>query len=130
MKKAVPVTALVVKQQETYAGSPGDTNYRWMGSLTRDNVGNILLGYSESSSSIFPSIAVTGGPTAPFGPETVVVNGTGSQPDTGNRWGDYSAMRIDPKDFCSFYYTTEYYMVTQSFDWSTDISKWKFSNCH
>ena len=54
-------------------------------------------------------------------PEVSVVAGTGSQPDTSNRWGDYSAMRIDP-DGCTFWYTTEYYMVTQRFDWSTQIA--------
>jgi hypothetical protein len=61
--------------------------------------------------------------------ELSVVNGTGSQPDTSNRWGDYSAMRIDPVDNCTFWYTTEYYMVTQRFDWSTRIASAEFSNC-
>jgi hypothetical protein len=104
-----------------------------MASLTRDNVGNILLGYSESSAAMFPAIAVAGRkPTDPLNtlsPEQFAVNGTGSQPDTSNRWGDYSAMRIDPVDNCTFYYTTEYYLTTVRFDWSTDISRWKFSNC-
>ena len=57
----------------------------------------------------------------------------GSQPDTSNRWGDYSAMRIDTNDGmhgCTFWYTTEYYMVTQRFDWSTRIASAKFSNCN
>ena len=38
-------------------------------------------------------------------------------------------MRIDPVDNCTFWYTTEYYMVTQSFDWSTQIASAKFSGC-
>ena len=62
-------------------------------------------------------------------PETLVVGGTGSQPDTSNRWGDYSAMRID-QDGCTFWYTTEYYKVTASFDWSTQIASAKFANCN
>ena len=54
-------------------------------------------------------------------------------PGTGNRWGDYSSMRIDTNDGmngCTFWYTTEYYMVTAQFDWSTRIGSAKFSNCN
>ena len=129
--RTVPVTALNVFQQGTYGS---DTNWRWMGSLTRDNVDDVLLGYSESSSSLYPSIAVAGrtdtDPLGTLSTEVFVVNGSGSQPDTADRWGDYSTMAIDPSDNCTFFYTTEYYMVTQTFDWSTDVSSWKFSNCH
>ncbi len=39
-------------------------------------------------------------------------------------------MRIDPVDGCTFWYTTEYYMVTQTFDWSTQIANIKFAGCH
>ena len=45
-------------------------------------------------------------------PEVELVAGAGSQPDTSNRWGDYSSMRID-QDGCTFWYTTEYYKVTR-----------------
>ena len=38
-------------------------------------------------------------------------------------------MRID-QDGCTFWYTTEYYMVTQQFDWSTRIASAKFANCN
>jgi hypothetical protein len=105
-----------------------------MGSLTRDNVQNTLVGYSESSSSLHPSIAVAGraftDTLGTLGPETFSANGTGSQTDTSNRWGDYSTMGIDPSDNCTFFYTTEYYMSTGTFNWSTDISSWKFPSCH
>ena len=130
----VPVTALTVFQQGSYAGNPADSNYRWMGSLTRDNTYDILVGYSESSSTIHPLVAVAGrvlnDPLGTLSPEVVSVAGNGSQPSTANRWGDYSTMAIAPSDNCTFFYTTEYYMVTQQFDWSTDISSWKFPNCH
>ena len=132
---AAHLAATTPANQGTYIGVPGDANYRWMGSLTRDKMGNILLGYSESSSTMYPSIAVAGrfpsDPVNTLSPEVFAVNGTGSQADTSNRWGDYSAMRVDPSDNCTFYYTTEYYLVpADTFDWSTDISRWKFSNCH
>jgi hypothetical protein len=132
-KRLVPATALSVFQQGTYAGNPGDSQWRWMGSLTRDNVDDVLLGYSESSSTMYPSIAVAGrqytDPVGTLSPEQFAVNGTGSQTDTADRWGDYSTMAIDPTDNCTFFYTTEYYMVTATFDWSTNISSWKFPSC-
>jgi len=141
--KNVPPTALNVFQQGTYAP---DGNWRWMGSVARDKVGDILLGYSEScgdtcpgGTPTFPSIYVAGRQVNdPLGlgqleAEVKVVGGTGSQPDTSNRWGDYSAMHIDTNDGmhgCTFWYTQEYYTVTQRFDWSTQIASAKFSNCN
>jgi hypothetical protein len=115
-----------------------------MGSLTRDNVGDILLGYSLSSTILHPAIGLAGREPsdAPstlsteallcnLGPSicAYVIPNNGSQPDTSNRWGDYSAMRIDPVDNCTFWYTTEYYMVTLRFDWSTQIVSAKFPLC-
>ncbi len=136
-QRRVNVSSLKVHQQSTYAP---DGNWRWMGSVARDKVGNILVGYSESCGNtctggtpMFPSIFVAGrlasDPLGTLEPEVLVVGGTGSQPDTSNRWGDYSSMRID-QDGCTFWYTTEYYKVTQSFDWSTQIASAKFANCN
>ncbi|MFZ0914000.1 MAG: hypothetical protein WBQ76_17965 [Candidatus Korobacteraceae bacterium] len=126
----VAPTALAIAQQGTYAP---DTNWRWMGSVARDQNNDVLVGYSESSTSVYPSIFIAGRtPTDTLGTlesEVSVIAGTGSQPDTSNRWGDYSAMRIDPVDNCTFWYTTEYYMVTQVFDWSTQMASVKFSGC-
>ncbi|HTV64186.1 MAG TPA: hypothetical protein VMD98_01215 [Bryocella sp.] len=128
--RTVPVTSLSIFQQGTYAP---DSTYRWMGSLTRDNVRDILVGFSKSSTSIYPSIAVAGreytDPLGTLSPEVVVANGSGSQEDTANRWGDYSTMAIDPSDNCTFFYTTEYYTITSTFSWSTNVSAWKFPGC-
>lgn len=44
-------------QQGDY--SPDGTN-RWMGSIAMDRNGNIALGYSVSSSTVFPGIRYTG----------------------------------------------------------------------
>ncbi len=46
-----------IRQQATY--SP-DNNHRWMGSIAMDKAGNMALGYSVSSSSVFPSIRYAG----------------------------------------------------------------------
>jgi hypothetical protein len=37
-----------------------DASFRWMGSIAMDKVGDIALGYSVSSTSLFPSIRYTG----------------------------------------------------------------------
>jgi hypothetical protein len=123
-------SSLTTYQAGTFAP---DATYRWMGSLAQDKAGDVLLGYSQSSATTHPAIYIAGrvsdtsiDPLHTLESELLVVQGNGSQPDTSNRWGDYSSMRIDPVDNCTFWYTTEYYMVTQSFDWSTQIASAKF----
>ncbi len=124
-------TTLTTFQAGSYAP---DSNWRWMGSLAQDKLNDILVGYSESSSSIHPAIYIAGrvpGDTnSTLEAETLVVQGNGSQNDTSDRWGDYSSVRIDPTDHCTFWYTTEYYMVTATFDWSTQIVSAKFPTCN
>jgi len=135
-ESAVQPTSLSVFQQGTFAP---DGTWRWMGSLTRDKMGDILLGYSESCGSTcsggtptYPSVYVAGrtpGDAAgTLESELQLVAGAGSQPDTSNRWGDYSSMRID-QDGCTFWYTQEYYKVTQTFDWSTQVGSFSFAAC-
>ncbi len=123
-------TALSVFQQGTFAP---DSKYRWMGSIAMDQSQDIALGYSVSSSTSFPSIYYTGRTTAdPVGTmetEASIVNGTGSQVQTSNRWGDYTSMAIDAADDCTFWYTNQYYQVTAQFDWSTRLASFKFNNC-
>ena len=120
-----------VTQQSTFQP---DATYRWMGSVAMDHVGNMLLGYSASSSSLHPSVRVTGrlstDPLNTLQAETVVVTGNGSQSGQSlTRWGDYSAMQIDPADDCTFWYTQEYEQSTGAFNWSTRIATFKFPSC-
>ena len=61
--------------------------------------------------------------------ETAIVNGTGSQIGGLSRWGDYSALTVDPVDDCTFWYTQEYIRTTGSFNWNTRIANFKFPNC-
>jgi hypothetical protein len=123
-------TSLSVYQQGTFAP---DNNYRWMGSIAMDSAQDIALGYSVSSSSLYPSIRYTGRvPSDPLGTmetEAQIVAGTGSQTDTSYRWGDYSSMVIDEADDCTFWYTNQYYMAIASFDWSTQLASFKFNSC-
>jgi len=125
-----PGGAPVVFQQGTY--SP-DGNNRWMGSIAMDKLGDMALGYSVSSGSLFPSIRYTGRlSTDPLGTmqlEGNLYDGTGSQLRSLNRWGDYSAMAIDPVDDCTFWYTTEYLKTSGTFNWSTRVTNFKFPGC-
>jgi hypothetical protein len=120
-------------QSGTFAGPPGDTNFRWMGSIAMDKMGDIALGYSISSKQVFPSINYTGqsvGDTlGTMESEATIINGTGSQRDTGSRWGDYTSMALDAADGCTFWYTNQYYTNTAAFAWSTQLASLKFPNC-
>jgi hypothetical protein len=111
-----------VFQQGTYAP---DSNFRWMGSINMNGNADICLGYSVSSSTIFPSIRFTCRvPTDPLGTmesESTILNGGGAQ--TGaSRWGDYTSMATNPADDLTFVYTNEIYRSSSSANWSTQIA--------
>ncbi len=55
--------------------------------------------------------------------------GSGSQLPRLSRWGDYSAMTVDPADDCTFWYTNEYLKSSGTFNWSTRIGNYKFPGC-
>jgi uncharacterized repeat protein (TIGR01451 family) len=120
-----------VHQQSTYA--PGTTDYRWMGSIATDRSGDIALGFSASSSSIFPSIRYVGRlytDTLSTMPQAEITMTVGLGAQTGlNRWGDYSMMGVDPQDGCTFWYTQEYNGSTGSVPWKTRIGSFKFPTC-
>lgn len=125
-------------QQGTYAP---DTDYRWMPSIAMDKLGNIAVGYSRSGS-IKPNIYYTSRSAADalgtMGSEATMLSGvtTGSQKGTYGspakelqRWGDYSAMVVDPADDCTFWFTTEYLPSDGIFNWSTRIGSFKMPGC-
>lgn len=106
-----------------------DQHHRWMGSIAMDGSGNIALGYSVSSSTLFPSIRYAGRlasdplGTLPYA-EGLIVAGVAS--NASNRWGDYSSMNVDPADDCTFWYTNEYSPAPQ---WGTQIAAFRFPEC-
>src|ERR1051326_6364639 len=105
----------------------------WLPGIAMDKNGDIALGVSAASSTLDPTVAYVGRtPSDPKNkmesPKAVVV-GTGVQQNTSNRWGDYSAMQIDPADDCTFWFTTEYIKTSGSFRWSTRINSFKFKSC-
>jgi hypothetical protein len=107
---------------------------RWMGSAAEDNSADIAVGYSISSTTVHPSLAyagrVPGDPAGTLEGEQTLFAGVGVQRGTSNRWGDYSALQLDPADFCTFWYTNEYYTTTNAtFNWQTRIGAFKFPTC-
>src|SRR5205807_2995048 len=107
--------------------------WRWMGSAAMDGQGNIAVGFSASSSGINPQIRYAARfATDPLNVltqgEAHLYDGSGSQTGTSNRWGDYSALVIDPVDDATFWYTNEYYSANGSFNWRTRIASFKLAS--
>lgn len=107
--------------------------HRWMGSMAQDRDGNMALGYSfvnsdsDAGEEQFPGIAYTGRyPTdlpGTMGPEIIVAQSANASTLPARRWGDYSAMSVDPADDCTFWYTTHLA------DGDTRIVSFKFDEC-
>ena len=115
-------------QQQTWTNG-GDGLYRFMPSIAVDNSGNAAIGYSVSSSSIFPGIRyagrLAGDPPGNLGQgEATMFDGTGSQ-TSGPRWGDYSYLSIDPADNMSFWHVNEY-LAANGANWHQRIGKFDF----
>lgn len=136
------VVAATPVQQQIHA--PDNVLHRWMGSLAVDGHGNMALGYSTSNGSPpnFPSIAYAGRlaidpPNILPQTEQVLIAGSGSQTNKCGgapceRWGDYTAMSVDPVDDCTFWYTNQYYSSPANGatgNWQTRIGSFRFPSC-
>ncbi|MBI5876649.1 MAG: hypothetical protein HZB53_03285 [Chloroflexi bacterium] len=126
-------------QQQIYSNG-GDALYRWIPSLAVDGNGNMAIGFSTSYTSSYPSLAYAGRLAAdPLGTlgqgEATLFAGSASQITACGsfpacpRWGDYSAMTIDPTDNCTFWYTNEYFASGDTVNWRTRIGSFKFAAC-
>ena len=124
-----PGTTPEVFQQATFAP---DASWRWMPSIAMDQMGDIAVGYSVSSSSIAPAIRYTGrlqsDPLDTMQSENSIIEGPSVQQGS-NRWGDYSAMSIDPMDDCTFFYTNQYQGTFGFNNWNTRIASFKYPSC-
>jgi hypothetical protein len=127
-----PSTTPTLFQSGTYAPN---SDFRWMGSIAMDQSGDIALGFSLSSASLHPEVHYTGrlagdaAGTMSQG-EGSIIDGPGSQTGSSlSRWGDYSAITVDPSDDCTFWYTNEYLPSNGAFNWRTRIGSFKFPNC-
>jgi hypothetical protein len=129
------------RQQSTWAP---DSKHRFMPSLAVDRSGDMAIGYSVSDATMSPAIRyagrLAGDALSTLGQsETTLVQGTGyqccnfSDGTLNTRWGDYSAMTIDPVDGCTFWYTSEYTnaqpTTLKESVWQTRIGSFKFDSC-
>ncbi|HEX7516731.1 MAG TPA: hypothetical protein VF345_05535 [Chthoniobacterales bacterium] len=126
----VTVGPVTVHQESTYQP---DSTWRWMGSAAMDGQGNLAIGFSTSSSTINPQLRYAARlATDPLNTlaqgEAHLFDGVGSQSGTGNRWGDYSSLTIDPVDDSTFWFTSEYYSTTATFNWRTRIGSFKMTS--
>lgn len=133
-----------VFQQGTFSPlqDPANPLWRWMASAAMDRDGNIAVGYSASGPALFPSLHYAGRlATDPPGElsqgEAVLFEGLGIEIQIGvfpfrNRWGDYSALTVDPADDCTFWYTNQYIAANNAIlgaSWRTRIGSFKFPTC-
>ena len=101
-----------VRQSGTFAP---DGNSRWMASVALNGNSQIGMGYSVSSTTVYPGIRYCGQSAGAYAAgagvldiaEEVIQNATSSQ-TSYNRWGDYSSISIDPSNDNTFWFTTEY----------------------
>jgi subtilisin-like proprotein convertase family protein len=138
LRRTLPGGAWAVNEEATF--SP-DAVHRFMPSAAMDGQGNIAVGYTASdATTVFPAVRwagrlATDPPNGLFQGEGIVAAGGRSQTSTGSRWGDYSAMSVDPADDCTFWFTQEYYdpvapvPCSATTCWTTRIASFKFPGC-
>jgi hypothetical protein len=99
-----------------------------------DEAGNIVVAYNASGAGLNPSLRYTSreagdAPGTLPGGEVDCVAGGGVQTSSFNRWGDYSAISVDPVNACTFWLTGEYYANTGNFDFKTRICRVTLTTC-
>ncbi|MEA2990444.1 MAG: hypothetical protein QOG83_3155, partial [Alphaproteobacteria bacterium] len=124
-------------QAATYDPDGANVLHRFVPSLAVNRAGDMAIGYSTSSSNTTPAIKYAARlATDPLNSlpqtETSLIEGAGTQSGscgggTCTRWGDYTAMTLDP-DGCTFWYTNEYYATT-GLSFLTRIGSFRFPSC-
>jgi hypothetical protein len=127
---AVTGGSVAANTTQAFTHAPDTTN-RYMPSVAVDRAGDMAIGYSASTAALFPAIRYAGRLAAdPVNTlpqtETSLIEGTGSQ-NSSTRWGDYSAMSVDPNG-CMFWFTNEYYIAVGN-NWQTRVGSFAFPSC-
>ena len=143
------VNPWAIQQEGTFAPQPNGATaenqllHRWMGSMAMDRFGNMALGYSivnaDAANPVFPGIRYSGRrvddlPGLLPQIERVIQNGANAQNDgtatvVPQRWGDYSAMSVDPVDDCTFWFTTHLPGAGGNGARPTRIASMQFDQC-
>ena len=118
-----------IRQQGTYAP---DNNSRWMGGIGMNGDKEIAIGYSISSSNMYPSIRFSGQSNDEYQnasgildiDETVIYEGTLSK-TSNSRWVDYTNLTIDPSDDHTFWFTNSF--VKSAYENGSYITAFEFT---
>ena len=105
-----------MEQEGTYTAPDG--RHAWMGSMAMDNQGNIGMGYSTMAGPNTPNPSqnrVSAAYTGRFSTDTSgvmtieeTVFGASTGNISGNRFGDYAKLDVDPNNDNEFWFITEY----------------------
>jgi len=123
-------TEWAIRQYGTYAP---DAHSRWMASAAMNGNHEIAIGYSVSSTSVYPSIRYAGQSSSQNTQasgvldiaETSIHEGTASQ-TSSERWGDYANLAVDPSDDHTFWFTTEYNI--SGYSKGTKVASFEFAS--
>jgi hypothetical protein len=106
-------------------GQIADANFDFIApSIAANANGDVVIGYTRSSSSSFASayasVGTTSGGVTSFGAPTLLKAGVATY--TGGRWGDYSATYADPTD-PGIFWTTQEWATTGGNNWATQVAE-------
>ncbi|MBI3639255.1 MAG: Ig-like domain repeat protein [Thaumarchaeota archaeon] len=121
----ISTSTLQVKQDFRYGASGF---YYFYPALRIDGMGDLDVIFGFSSSTVFPSLAVTGQAVSdPVNTlEQSLTIKSGSASDTSGRYGDYFGAALDPSDPTLIWVAGEYHSSSfSSLNWSTFISNVK-----
>lgn len=124
-------------QATTWDPDGANVMHRFIPSLAVNRAGDMALGYTTSSSTTKPALKyagrLAGDPVNTFSQtEQLLIQGAGTQTgscagSTCARWGEYSAMTLDP-DGCTFWMTGEYY-AADGLNYQTRIGSFSYPSC-
>ncbi|MCO5190544.1 MAG: proprotein convertase P-domain-containing protein [Anaerolineae bacterium] len=119
-------------QQGTLSSS---STYRSFPDLGVNSCGDMLVGYTMTSSSMYPSVYVAGreagDASGTLKDETLLKAGEDfytAYDSVPRRWGDYTGLALDP-DGETFWYLGEYSRPQTTARWSTWVGSFTWSDC-
>lgn len=121
-----------VLDQGTFASSGIGRSFP---AIAPNQCGDMLVGYTRTSTSTYPSVYVAGreagDPAGQLKHETLLHAGEAvytAYDSVPRRWGDYTGMAIDP-DGVTFWYVGEYSRNQATARWSTWVGSFQWPSC-
>ncbi len=120
-----------IYQEGTYSQPNGQSAF--CGSIAMDSQGNIGLGYTVVSSTVYTSLRYTGRLASdPLGTMTIaeqnLANGDAQTNRSDGRYGDYAQLTLDPLDDLTFWHIGEYMKGSASTVRRSRVSAFKITN--